>query len=489
MKFLSRYGFLLLIIFLGVFLRFYLLSEKKYFHHDAIFTLETINGDSFADARTNEIYSHKWIKGSDLLADTEVSREERWRFNDVNNLLEKYDLHPPLHYYFIHIANVVLNKGSPSYWPGVVFNIIVYLVTSVLLYKCTLLLTNNNVASLFAALLFAVFPMCLSMSMLVRMYELAVCCSLAILYGNLLFVKKVSLFSLVFLVVSLVLGCLSHYYVIAYALVVFVMSLLSLLYKNDLKLILVYIGVNSIAAVVYFLIWPEFFNQILNNPYLSSVINFSSGFVLLLAFVIFVILAYIYVKLLKGRGFPFKVEYELIVVVSALATFLFILKIRPYDHLVRYFYILIPSVVIIFSCSMCRFLSWVSVLKSEGSGQVRFGRVDCFHLGFVMILVVFSVKKPELYTVDHLFKNHFSKGSLLEVFKNSDKNTPVIVVRDYNNRNRKFHSYHKEWNVGNVMPLLYDKNNIYMVDETKFDEDLITSTKTKFDSDDVFVLS
>ena len=106
-----------------------------------------------------------------------------------------------------------------------------------------------------------------------------------------------------------------------------------------------------------------------------------------------------------------------------------------------------------------------------------------------MILVVFSVKKPELYTVDHLFKNHFSKGSLLEVFKNSDKNTPVIVVRDYNNRNRKFHSYHKDWNVVNVMPLLYNKNSIYMVDKTKFDEDLIISTKAKFDSDEIFVLS
>ncbi len=486
---------LILIILLGISLRAFFMEQKEYFHHDTVFSLETINGDKFADKRTNEQYSDQWIDGSSFKTDTQISADERWRFDHIDKALKYYDLHPPLHYYCIHTVNILLNDGQPDYWPGLVFNIFIYCISVTFLYLTASLLYSNKLLVFSAPIIFSILPLCISMTMLVRMYELAVCCSIITLYASLsLYQKRGTLLVYILLVISTTLGGLSHYYALIYTFSIF--SLLSLIFISEQKYkeCFAYIGLNLAAGILFLIIWPGFLYQVSNHPFISTILNLQQIEATFYASVALLTMSALGLIILRKSRFR---KESLLILIATIITYIFILKLRPYSHPIRYFYILIPNIIltflIIYDYIYARYLNRINEKveirlnrESEILATLPLRRV-------ILIIPVIGIlsfsQSYNFFEVEYLDRDKFSENSVLQNYRESNRSIPVVIVRNYTHQDPKFNPYHKDWMMVKLMPLLYDRKHVYMVNEKDFNLTLIERSIQKFSNSQLYIYS
>lgn len=321
--------FIIIIILLGVFIRIEIAKEKKYYHMDEIYSQGLINYKSVQlsdnDNLYNTVHSKEYFK--DYI---EISEYEKLDFRPVIER-QKEDVHPPLYYFFLKIlTNFNLNNFSK--WPGIILNLISYVISIIFIYLITYKLTNKKIISILPILIYTISSIAVDNAIFIRMYELA---SMFVLIYSYILIKillnnnikeeqkevkedqkvedkkvekdkkeerknkkiKIDIKKeYVFLSIITLLGALTHYYFIVFVFGSYILSLIYLLKNKRKKDLITLTLIFVISGIIYLIIWPVQVNKVFNKinspnlPFIRRVLmflsNINSGYINLIIFVI-----------------------------------------------------------------------------------------------------------------------------------------------------------------------------------------------------------
>lgn len=164
------------------------------------------------------------------------------------------DTHPPFYYVLVHTISSLF-PGKFSWWFAYSINLAFGCLILFYLYKMCRMLGTSELTGLMAALLLAVNPAFLEMSIFLRMYIMVMFFCLLLLYWV---VKNWGEFNLRFLIGNMlifVLGTMTHYYFIVYAFFVYSMiGVYCLMYRENktfFRLIYSMILAGGVALLIF----------------------------------------------------------------------------------------------------------------------------------------------------------------------------------------------------------------------------------------------
>ncbi len=278
-----------IIIALGSFLRVEVAKNKEYFHMDEIYSQGLINYTSVQLSENKDL--NNTVHNKEFFKDyIEISEEEASDFKPViQRQLE--DVHPPLYYFFLKIFTN-FNLNNFSMWPGIILNILVYAISTILIFLISFKLSKNKILSLLSIILYTIASMAVDHAIFIRMYEMSnmfillhayILISILVdkqrikeetpdkkannevksikkdnyrvknLFKDLERYKK-TMYPILALVT--ILGALTHYYFLVYVFMTYILSIIYLLKtqrKNEAIIItLTYV----LSGIFYLIIWP-----------------------------------------------------------------------------------------------------------------------------------------------------------------------------------------------------------------------------------------
>ena len=118
------------------------------------------------------------------------------------------DMHPPLYFWLLHLF--VLNFGV-TIFTGILLNMTLQLITLFFVFKLANHFFNDEHKSTIAALIWAISPACVGVSMNARPYELLALITVLYLFFFFKWLTKQSKLNIIMLVLFGTLGMLSHY--------------------------------------------------------------------------------------------------------------------------------------------------------------------------------------------------------------------------------------------------------------------------------------
>lgn len=283
-------SFLLIIVLCGVFIRINAGKNKEYFHMDEIYSQGLINYSSVQISDNKDLYNKVHTK--DFFRDyIEISDKEK---NDFKPIRERQleDVHPPLYYFFLKIfTNFNLNNFSK--WPGIILNIVIYVLSTFLIYLITLKLSKNKYLGFLPAILFTISPMAINHTIFIRMYEMSNFFTLLYSYVllNILIEnkdikinkknnnkdKKINIKSIlkntdkkerkkyILLGIVTIIGVLTHYYFALFVLGTYILSLIFFLKNNRKKDLYLMTLTYILSGIIYLIIWPLRLKNVANR--------------------------------------------------------------------------------------------------------------------------------------------------------------------------------------------------------------------------------
>lgn len=105
--------------------------QKSYLHMDEALSIALTHYDKLY-IQDNEDFFNTWHNSEYYKDYMTIDEEEKNNFKPVYEN-QKNDVHPPLYYLLLRIAEN-FNIGSFSKWPAIILNIIIYLFTTVFMY-------------------------------------------------------------------------------------------------------------------------------------------------------------------------------------------------------------------------------------------------------------------------------------------------------------------------------------------------------------------
>lgn len=192
-------------------------------------------------------------------------------FNYFNTYcLQTIDVHPPLYYFIIHTLCVITHSQNLA-MIGWMVNIVFLLITIFLLYRITILLTNNRWMT-FAVICFYGFSYeFLDTVIFFRMYAMSACWITLILYYHLK--AAVSGFSmsknLLLKICAVEFLALYTQYFTSYCIVSVVAIYIYILFKKRLNW-KKYLYFQAFTALFYLVIWPQCIYHILKGGTINS---------------------------------------------------------------------------------------------------------------------------------------------------------------------------------------------------------------------------
>lgn len=243
------------IILLGVAARIYIGNEKAYFQIDEMYSYGLMNYKILNIADSEDFY-HTWHNAEYYEDYLSISKEEATNFLPVYEN-QKNDVHPPFYYLLLRLA-ATFTLNSFTKWTGITLNIIIYIVSSVLLYCITNKIFKNKVYGLLLILVNSLFIVGLETTVFIRMYALNTLNLLIISYLHILYYDKEELNrkQLLLMSIFIIIGSLTHYYYFVFLFVLYVMYMVSYLRKKNLKSAIKYTAMMTLSAVISLVIFP-----------------------------------------------------------------------------------------------------------------------------------------------------------------------------------------------------------------------------------------
>lgn len=247
---------LIIIILIQVIARIYVGFQKEYFHIDEAYSYSLMNYDKIQITENKDFYGNWHTKDYyiDYLA---VNEDEKWDWTPVYEN-QKNDVHPPLYYLLLRAA-AMFTIGEFTKWTGLIVNIIIWVFSSILIYLIASKLFQNKKMALFTCLITGLTMGALDTTAYIRMYELANFFVLLITYLHMKIEEKseLKIKDMLAIGVSILLGSLTHYYVIIYTAFLFIRFCIKYISKKEYKNLIRYIACFAIAAGLSILIFPH----------------------------------------------------------------------------------------------------------------------------------------------------------------------------------------------------------------------------------------
>lgn len=246
---------LTIIILIQLIVRIYVGNQKEYFHIDEAYSYSLMNYDKIQITENEDFYNNWHTKGYyiDYLA---VNGDE---VTDLKPVYEnqKNDVHPPLYYLLLRIAaTCTINEFTK--WTGLILNMIIFVFSSIFIYLIGIRIFKNKKMALFVCLITGLTVGALETTAYIRMYELANLFILIITYLHMKLYSKKDLETkdLLAIGVTALLGSLTHYYIIIYMAVLFIIFVAKYIKEKQYKNLAKYVITFAIAAVLSLAIFP-----------------------------------------------------------------------------------------------------------------------------------------------------------------------------------------------------------------------------------------
>lgn len=157
----------------------YATSKREYYHIDEYYSHGLMQYKR-AFIYENEDFLDNWHDSEYYKDYLTINENEKLDFSPVyKNQIE--DVHPPLYYLFLRIA-CSFNIGDFSIWPGTILNIIIFILSSILLFLIAKEIFNNSYYALLVCFVTGFSLAVIKTVMYVRMYELLVLNILGLIY-------------------------------------------------------------------------------------------------------------------------------------------------------------------------------------------------------------------------------------------------------------------------------------------------------------------
>lgn len=357
---------LALIILIQVVVYVVIGMQKSYIHIDEGYSLGLIHYDKL-DISGNEDFYNKWHTKDYYNDYLTISKEEAWDFKPVYEN-QKNDVHPPLYYFLLRIAES-FHLEEFSKWPGIILNIIILALSTIMVYKIGKKLFKSENYALVVALAGGLILSSIESVMLMRMYALN---ALNILVVSYLHMKlwnqeKLDIKSLVVLGIFVVLGSLTHYYYLVFLFFLYAIFMIRYLVRKNYKNAIRYTICMVISAIVSLAIFPYSFVHIFmgyrgqgafsNLEQLEVMWKGLGGYIGLvqldvfnglLVFLLIFFLGVMLYRLVKDRKITFRLENSLVWLIAIPTIFYFIIIaiVSPYIE-IRYIMPICPLIFLL----------------------------------------------------------------------------------------------------------------------------------------------
>lgn len=247
---------LIVILLIGVATRIYVGFKKEYFHIDEAYSYSLMNYDKIQITENDDFYGN-WHTKDYYIDYLSIGEDEKWDLTPVYEN-QKNDVHPPLYYLLLRIA-ASFTIGEFTKWTGIILNIIISVVSSILVYLISKQIFKNNKLALLTCLVSSLSMGALDTTAYIRMYELANFFVLLITYLHLKVYNKedAKIKDFIFIGIAALLGSLTHYYVIVYTVFMFIIFVVKYIRAKEYKELIKYVGTLGIAAIISLVIFPH----------------------------------------------------------------------------------------------------------------------------------------------------------------------------------------------------------------------------------------
>ena len=405
----------LVLLIVTVFM-FYWIGQKEGFHEDEIFSYGSSNykwdnvfqaaaksdflnrtieqyiiGDNIGETIENiKYYLNHQDEFSQKASAIQSADKPEWKTSqmakeyatigegDVFNYFSVYynqsrDVHPPLFYMLVHLVSSIAYGVFSKY---IIFAInLVFILLSLYIIRKIFILFDKKYLGLIAILFYGLSMGAASTAIFLRMYAMITFFCLMYLYLNIRILKnnleitKQDKWKLFF---TILLGFLTQYYFCIFALFVFALMCIRMIYKKEFKILRRYILIHVVTAIVGVILFPASIYHIffsyrgvggadngislleglqLYLPILSE--SFSINNILMfiiIALALVGIIASIIIKKTKKQKIEKLYQYILLIVPTVIY-FIYVAKMAPSveaKYAIRYLMPILPEIVIIF---------------------------------------------------------------------------------------------------------------------------------------------
>ena len=445
---------ILLIIVLGTGLRIWIGYQKAYYHLDGVLSIEYVSGTSpngLADGVSSNNYNQ--YSGDDILALMSIPKSDFFNFSTFNNIIRK-EPHPPLYYWSLHVAQVIFSNGNFSKWPGIILNIILYILSSIFIYRISRLFINDPIIAFLPIFLYAFIPVALGNTALIRMYEmLALATLMSFNYSMVCFLGEGTKWkNRILLSISIVFGLLTQYYYIIFMFWFFVYSLYFSIKNKVTKRFLSFSLICFVSGGIALLINPWIINHLFFGRWGTDAIGkvaSVNGYLrdLLRVWRQADITAFWLpsITILLGIASLFHKRKETMsshigfIAVPVFLTFLVVAKVAPFT-VMRYFSNLIPLLLIVFSL-LLNLLIGNNYIQKWSLGMIF---ICLFISQVTAVQIDVSMSSTSLYL-------HENKNEIKVLI---DSEEPIILIVRKGDGVSDF-----------LLPLLSNKTKIFVVEE------------------------
>ena len=236
-------------------LRVYLGGQKSYLHMDEGYSYGLMNAAVQSPVDADDFFN-AWHPASYYIDYLTVDRSE---WDEVYRVFENQanDVHPPLYYLLLRLFALPLGTHF-SMWSGLLLNLFVFVCTILLFYKTACLLFAKRYIALCASMLYGVSNVALNAFLYIRMYALADCFTLLMLYAfvRLLQRRRPSAYLSALLALALFCGAMTHYYCVAAAVFFSLWYVIWRLRQKNYVQLFVFLGVCTVAAQIFLMVFP-----------------------------------------------------------------------------------------------------------------------------------------------------------------------------------------------------------------------------------------
>lgn len=175
------YGIILfLIVILQTITIFHWAGEKSNYNIDELYTFGyaqdfTRPRKNFKKITFSDDWQYEtWVDNEVLKDQLALSKEESLLTLGPGELIEKLLLTKYNYYGFLNIAETVFSGMEPAHMPGVILNLIFFIITQLILYRITEELTGNRVTALLAVTMYGFSPLAIGMTCFIRFYTMVI---------------------------------------------------------------------------------------------------------------------------------------------------------------------------------------------------------------------------------------------------------------------------------------------------------------------------
>lgn len=428
---------LIVIILLQVITRLVAGNAKAYLHIDESYSYGLMNYD-IVDIINNEDFYNNWHNKHYYENYLTISEEEKWDFSPVYEN-QKNDVHPPLYYLLLRIT-ALLRISDFSKWTGIGLNILIFVITSIMVYKISKIIFKDKLYAVLVVLINGFTIASIETTMFIRMYALNALNLLIIAYIHMRNYnkEKLEIKDLIWMSILIILGALTHYYYLIFVFVLYIMYMVHFIkWKNKINGIRYTLSM-VVSGIIYLMIFPYSFEHIFmgyrgqgvasNLSSFDTMWNSLGGYIRILdsqvfnsvlVFGIIFVSIYVLIKIVKNKiiKISFRNRELFLLLTPTLVYFITIACVSPYQE-IRYIMPICPAIVITIMYLVKK------VLQRMLSPQKTF--VAMILVFFMMIFIPINAKTK----IEYIYSD--METFIQQIESESDLPTLYILDKDNN---------------------------------------------------------